>query len=284
MMMPRRERRQRPLQQAAVPRCTARVRHAGPRRSQVFEEVASGLLVAGITALGGFGAKWAWGRWRTSPGKPALPPPARRTLAPPPLSELETHARILVVDDEDYAHYALLERQFSNLTRWTSIGGDAAKAIDDRFDLVVLDVRGVTDDAGANDGLEALEVLRRYNPWVPVLLFTAFRGAIRGARKDLASQHAQAVEKKVIPYPEFSEQVVRLLQLGFTRGYFVERLGSLGVDGAAELVAAIEAEPDRKVDWRLTTGTEGPFTRHQVDRMFDVARQIVRGSRWTPMT
>lgn len=238
--------------------------------------------MAAITTASGFGAKWAWGKWRRPPTPPSeQPQPQLRPLAPPPLAELEAQARILVVDDEDYAHYALLERQFPRLTRWTAIRGDSAKSLDDKFDLVILDVRGVVDDAGAGDGLEALDTLRRYNPWVPVMLFTAFRGGIRGVRKDSAAQNAQAVEKKVIPYPEFSAEVVRLLQLGFTRGYFVDRLTALCVEDAARLVASVESNPEQQAEWRVVPGGEGPFTRHQVERMLQVARQIVRGARWT---
>ncbi len=194
------------------------------------------------------------------------------------MTDLRAKSRILVIDDEDGAHYDGLRARNYAVVTWNAIRTADAAKLDFEYDLIILDVRGVKDDLDADDGIEALEMLRRDNPWIPVLMFTSFKGTIRGRRREASSRNAQAVMQKSVSFTEFSEAVVDQLRRGASREYFEHLLGSLGCPDPGSLVEQVVSNPRKDVELPLLSG--GVFSRDKVARVLQVLRGFVMGTRW----
>ncbi len=246
----------------------------------MWEEVLGGLITTIIVAVGGLmsglGRKAAQLVHRRIPALNAPGWPNTR------YEQLVTESRILVVDDQQWAHHDRLRRQNFHVTHHHQIEADANTPLDDRFDLLILDVRGIRDPFGASDGVEALVMLRRLNPWIPIIVCSAYFGDLTADQRAIITQHTQDAIEKDVDYPELEDRLVALLRRSRTRLFFEERLGATGVANANAALSSMEhgkAAEQCPLDW-VAGSPPTPIREAQARRLLKVAASVYRGKRW----
>ena len=189
-------------------------------------------------------------------------------------------ARILIIDDEDYAHYETLSVRGFKTVHWRSISTAKAQKLDHEFEVVLLDVKDVLDDAGASNGLDALHLLRRDNPWVPIIIFTSHLRGLRGKRNELAASLAQGVVKKITPFNELLDEIVDTAHNAFKPEYFAERLDVLGVEDGAAVVATAESEGIEAAMTALVDSNLQAGAHMAAVKVLRVVDEVCSGTRW----
>ena len=199
----------------------------------------------------------------------------------PSVEVLKRESRLLIIDDENLAHFEQLQLRHFTVAHWKSVDQARAEHIDRDYDALILDVRGVQDAFGAKDGLDAINLIRRDNPWVPIMINTAYLGAMSEERRKLVKELSQKSLAKVIRYHDFEEQVVDLLYQGRSRDYFVALLKRLSVKDPPSTITLLESAPAANPKWSFEQGTkDAPFQRDQVESVLSLARAMITGARW----
>ena len=144
-------------------------------------------------------------------------------------------ARILVVDD-DRAHLTMLTAMLESWGHDVDTAADGAEAVDRvrrrAYDVVLTDVR-----MAEVDGIEALRRIKAYNPYLPVLIMTAYSSVDTavGALKAGAFDYLH----KPLDFGELRRGLERALEHG---GPAASRIGSGGsADAPAGMIGASAA-------------------------------------------
>lgn len=241
--------------------------------------VVGGLIVALIAFLADGARKLAMAKLRSW-----FTVLTRRRAVPswdlPDVETIKKQSRVLIVDDGSYAHFEQLPLRGFAVTHEKRIDREKETVVDENFDLLILDVKGVQDAFGAKDGIDALELLRRDNPWVPIMIHTAYLGDLSDSRKNLVREHTQKAIPKIIPFHEFEELVMELLQLGRTPAYLEAVLKGLEVADPGRVLKMVE-ESDELPNWEFEKDVNpSPFQKAQVVAVLRRARSIFTGARW----
>lgn len=219
---------------------------------------------------------WVWGHLR---GVIGLKRPATAGWHQVAADQLRSETRVLIVDDdtdEKLPHFPQLKARGFTVTQWHAIRATNVKSIEADFDLVVLDNRGVRDDLGSDSGVDALEIVRRDNPWIPVVINTSYPEDISRSRRDKLRQHNAEVVSKVMRYSEFEEVLLDAASRSRTLDYFCDRLSRLGAEDAAAL---LDEHLDPATDARLPAQLSA-IQRQQVLNLLARAAEIYRHQRW----
>lgn len=199
----------------------------------------------------------------------------------PSLRQIKLESRVLIIDDESLAHFEHLKHRGFSCEHWKTIDRSRSGAIDAEFDLLLLDVRGVQDAFGAKDGIEALELLRRDNPWIPIALNTAFPADVADEKRRTVKMLTQRSLAKMMRYAEFEEAVVQLLQLGRSRQYFIDVLSRLQVADPGSVLTELESIPKSLPQWSFLPNTKpSSVQRDQVDQVLRTAQGVYTRVRW----
>jgi CheY-like chemotaxis protein len=247
--------------------------------------VFSAILTLGTTLIATI-SKSARDWLRTLFGRIRLTPQARVEYkwAAPSIQALKLQSKVLIVDDDaELPHFTQLKNRHFSLTIWKEVERKQFESVDQDFDLMLLDVRGVKDSFGATNGLEALELIRRDNPWIPIAVYTAYLGDISASQRDAMNTFVQHELDKLVKYHEFEEAVVSLIQRGRSRAYFVTILSQLGVDNPDDVLSRLESASGETLPvWKFVdTVTPSPFQPDQVRHVLKIAAAIYTGERWT---
>lgn len=194
-------------------------------------------------------------------------------------------ARVLVVDDQhqQFANYELLENRGYHITRRSSLDSRQPGALDGEFDVVVLDVRGVQDGFGASDGIHALQLLRDDNPWIPVILYTAYPDDLTPEQEQIVQQLAEPPLSKFAPFKDLEGKIMASVLRGRERAHFEATLARIGIVNPDEVLASLQLDTKGNPKWRaIEDSKRSPFVQRQVEDVIQVARSILDGTRWTP--
>jgi len=95
------------------------------------------------------------------------------TAASVPTADLRKRVKILLVDDDENAlPLDFLRSNGFTIEQWTSVR-DLRRLEQGDFDIIILDIRGVTEPAVcADDGLGILRHLKEYNPAQVIIAFS----------------------------------------------------------------------------------------------------------------
>ncbi len=187
--------------------------------------------------------------------------------------------RLLVVDDQSFAHYERLEKRGYKVTRWMKMNKNEPGGFDANYDALILDVRGVADDFGAADGVEALRLIRRDNPWIPILIYTAYPDDVPQDSSSFVASETEGCMSKLKPFVEFEAAIVSLFGKGRDRSRFARVLAHLGVANSDEVLTALQR--GTKPKWKpIAPENRPPFQERQVEDVMQIARSVVDGTRW----
>ena len=229
------------------------------------------------TARDGVVRAFQWARARLM--KPATVPP--ELWVTPSLENVKSQSRILVVDDEDLAHYSQLRTRGFNVKRLDAVDATASRTMDTDFDLLILDIRGIRDHFGAEDGIEALPMIRKDNPWIPIILFTAHMDDNK-EKIARAEQLTQAVEPKSLRFADFEDRVIFWLRQARSRDYAVQSLARLGVANASDLADRLGRENVAALKPFLSeaANSSSQSRDYQAKNLLETLNSIARGARW----
>lgn len=160
--------------------------------------------------------------------------------------------KILVIDDSSPDKIAMFKRRGFDMTLRQRVEHNASEPYQDTFDFLFLDMRGVASDFGDTRGTDALPLLRRDNPWLPIVVFTSYPQDLRGPTRERVEDLADDIIKKSLRYDELEPTVIELLRVRRKRESFVKLLRDAGVSNTDAvldgLVAGAEVAPTFSTD------------------------------------
>lgn len=252
--------------------------------TQLFQDTTSTVIGAGVVSAIGVGGAAAVRLYRTasrtnydlSAPSPMKPPRPKATWPQLDLAFVRAHARVLVVDNDDELVYDWLEKKGYRIQKIEHLLEGVLESLENEFDILILDVRDVSDDFDAVDGVGVLENLRARAPWIPTVMFTAWTGNIRAGRREKVTNLAQRILSKDSSIREMEDTLFDLTCKGMARDYFVQVLTRLGVMGASDVISACEVNPEAIPDWKLArTDTNASVQRECIKRVLTVANDIL---------
>ncbi len=147
-------------------------------------------------------------RWRKKKSALLSEPAETRQRVVASMDELKAKSRILIIDDKPKtsAYYEQLKIRGFSTTIWKRVKSDELSRIDRDYELILLDDQGVSDDMGSKSGQECATMIRRDNPCVQILLFTAYPSEEKTEMKNLDD-----ILTKSVSFAEFEEKVLTML-------------------------------------------------------------------------
>lgn len=206
----------------------------------------------------------------TVPSGPATTPQTWPSFS---REELIANARILLIDDGQPDKIAMFKRRGFHIDIENTVEHDSTNRYELRYDLILLDQRGIRDDFGAKRGSDALPLLRKDNPWIPIVLFTSYPNDLRGETLDEVKAHSDVILRKSTRYDRMETKIMALLRSRRSREYFEGRLRQLGVDDPSATTQQI-LEGD-KADLEMLHPPASDTAR----RLVEVAERIVNAAR-----
>jgi CheY-like chemotaxis protein len=139
---------------------------------------------------------------------------------PPTFEEIKKRARILVIDDNDFAYEQLFTRDGYTIEKWDDIE-NLEKLENNYFDLILLDIQGVGQNESEEEGFGILKHIRSKSPAQIVIAFSnsdwslKYQGFFDLADRKLAKSQ---------DYVEFKRTVDDLLALRFNHSFYIEKI------------------------------------------------------------
>jgi CheY-like chemotaxis protein len=135
--------------------------------------------------------------------------------------EIVHRSRILVIDDGDFAYMPLFKRDGYTIEQWSDVT-DLGALETEKFDLILLDLKGVGIQESADEGFGILRHIRRTSPTQIVI---AYSNSDLSLAYQPFFQDADAVlHKTQTDYVEFKRAVDELLDRRFSKGFYVGRV------------------------------------------------------------
>lgn len=196
------------------------------------------------------------------------------------LEEIREKAKILIIDDDGYPHYDALEDRGFNITRIEAIDSKEAETYELKYDLILLDIMGVKDDLEAEDGVDALRLIRRHNSWIPIVLYSAHSGPFKSKeRKKFALENTNGLFLKKETYGDFSTKVANSIGEAWERDYFVKLLRKYGISQADEVLKRLEQDPESFDVSPLIPGGTPATDISKIKRTIQIASGFLLGKR-----
>lgn len=194
-------------------------------------------------------------------------------------SDLIADCRILVIDDASPDKIAMFERRGFQIVLKQSVEHDAENIYQNDYDLLLLDLRGVGSEFGASKGNEALPLLRRDNPWLPIVIFTSFQQDLKGQALAEVEALSEGVLRKSLRYDEIETRVIEVLQRSRSRGSFESLLRKFDVANVDELLDAALHGALSSDQIRFTSTTISAPHREAARRVIQVAVRVLAAAR-----
>jgi len=149
---------------------------------------------------------------------------SKNTFTPPSLDEIKKRARILVIDDNDFAYEPLFKRDGYTVEKWDDIQS-LEKLENNFYDLILLDIQGVGQAESEEEGFGILKHIRSQSPAQIVIAFSNADWSLKYQQFfDLADRKLA----KSQDYVEFKRTVDELLAQRFNPEFYINKIENLG--------------------------------------------------------
>lgn len=139
----------------------------------------------------------------------------------PSIEDVRKHARILVIDDQEWPAQSMFDRDGYHIERWAEVK-NLSQLTDGHFHVIMLDVNGVgLSEDPKLQGFGILSAIKHSNLAQPVILYSAAKQSLNTSTY---VQLADAVLDKRSSYIEFKAQVDDLLVRTASPAYFVAQM------------------------------------------------------------
>lgn len=139
------------------------------------------------------------------------------------MDEIRKRAKILVIDDMDFAYLELFKKDGYTLDKWSDVE-DLPKLESGYYDLVLLDIQGVGTKQSQEQGLGVLKHLRKASPAQIVI---AYSNADFSLKYQEFFRMADSTLAKSEDYVDFKRAVDQLLGQRFSLGFYVDRVAKI---------------------------------------------------------
>lgn len=176
-------------------------------------------------------------------------------------AEIVRRSRVLVIDDGDFPYLKLFKRDGYTLEQWTDVT-DLTALENDKYDVILLDLRGVGAAESSKEGFGILEHIRKTAPAQIVVAYS---------NEDLSLEYqhffrsADAVlHKTKTDYVEFKRTVDRLLDQRYSLGFYLDRID---VELSDQPAAAAKAR--RKAEIAIRRGNSRSLQSYMAKKVDD---------------
>jgi len=168
-------------------------------------------------------------------------------------TEIVRRARVLVIDDGEFAYMPLFKRDGYTIEQWADVD-DLGALETGEFDLILLDLIGVGHRESADQGFG---ILRHIRTTAPAQIVVAYSNADLSLEYQPFFRDADAVLAKTSDYVQFKRTVDQLLDKRFSLGFYLDRI-------SRELDAhSVEAPKTlRKARVAILSGNSEPLRRY----------------------
>jgi CheY-like chemotaxis protein len=143
-----------------------------------------------------------------------------------PHDEIVRRARILVIDDGEFAYMPLFEKDGYTIEQWSDVTDLGALEGED-FDLILLDLKGVGVAQSSDEGFGILKHIRETSPAQIVIAYS--NSDLSLAYQPFFHDADAVLHKSQTDYVEFKRTVNQLLDQRFSMGFYLTRVqGELG--------------------------------------------------------
>jgi CheY-like chemotaxis protein len=138
-----------------------------------------------------------------------------------PHAEIVHRARILVVDDDDFAYMPLFARDGYTIQKWSDVS-DLGALETGGFDLILLDLKGVGLKESSDEGFGILKHIRETSPAQIVIAYS--NSDLSLAYQPFFRDADAVLHKTQTDYVEFKRTVNQLLDERFSLGFYLSRI------------------------------------------------------------
>jgi CheY-like chemotaxis protein len=138
-----------------------------------------------------------------------------------PHEEIVRRARVLVIDDSDFAYMPLFERDGYTIQQWNDVS-DLGALETGEFDLILLDLKGVGLKESADEGFGILNHIRETSPAQIVIAYS--NSDLSLAYQPFFRNADAVLHKTQTDYVEFKRTVNSLLDQRFSEGFYIGRI------------------------------------------------------------
>lgn len=156
---------------------------------------------------------------------------------PPSFEEIKKRAKILVIDDNDFAYTTLFTRDGYTIEKWDDID-NLERLENNYYDLILLDIQGVGQNESEEEGFGILKHIRKKSPAQIVIAFSNADWSLKYQDFfDLADKKLA----KSQDYVEFKRVVDSLLEQRFDPNYYLEKISKVKSLSPAERTRITQA-------------------------------------------
>lgn len=170
-------------------------------------------------------------------------------------------ARILVIDDGEFAYMSLFKRDGYTIEQWADVT-DLRALETGGFDLILLDLKGVGLRETSDEGFGILKHIRETSPAQIVIAYS--NSDLSLAYQPFFRDADAVLHKTQTDYVEFKRTVNLLLDRRFSKGFFLDRVQSELGDLEASAPKAI-----RKAEKAMLTGNNDGLQRYLRSKVDD---------------
>lgn len=204
-----------------------------------------------------------------------LPRLLRRKPRPWPTvsqDEIRRRARVLVVDDADFAYMTLFERDGYRMDKWDDVT-DLSKLESGYYDVILLDIHGVGAERSRDEGLGILRHLKKV---APAQIIVAYSNADWALKYQEFFDQADAVLDKRADYVDFKRTLDELLRHRFSLSFYVDRIATLAA-GSHPDISALRTLAEEAILRREVRDLEAYLLDSRVDpRYLVMAMQVAQ--------
>ena len=139
------------------------------------------------------------------------------------MDEIRKRARVLVIDDVEFAYLYLFKKDGYTIDKWNDVD-DLPKLESGYYDIVLLDIQGVGKELSQEQGLGILKHLRKT---CPAQIIIAYSNADFSLKYQRFFRMADETLSKSDDYVQFKRIVDRFLADRFSLGFYVDRIAKL---------------------------------------------------------
>ena len=136
------------------------------------------------------------------------------------LEEIKKRARILVIDDDEFAYVALFQKEHYSIDKWDDVQ-DLSKLEEGYYDLILLDIQGVGQTLSEEQGFGVLKHLRAVSP---SLIIIAYSNADYSLKYQEFFDLADSKLAKTADFVDFKRTVDDYLKKRFSFGFYFDRI------------------------------------------------------------
>ncbi|WP_263258867.1 hypothetical protein [Pseudomonas oryzihabitans] len=145
------------------------------------------------------------------------------TYTPPTFDEIKKRAKILVIDDSDFAYAPLFARDGYTIEKWDDIE-NLERLENNYYDLILLDIQGVGQNESEEEGFGILKHIRAKSPAQIVIAFSNADWSLKYQEFfDLADKKLA----KSQDYVEFKRIVDDLLSQRFNTDFYINKIQNM---------------------------------------------------------